>query len=140
MTRSRLAAGVVAAAIATGAALAAAPAAQAAGAPVLQMSTCAVALAAALDSNAAAIGADIAGDTVGAHLYNIRTHVILANARHDCSYQPPQVRTDIIAAATDSIRAAVSNAQGDFAAALDSEDAVAAELTDALQIVWYAGV
>ncbi|MER7755496.1 hypothetical protein [Kitasatospora sp. NPDC097643] len=140
MTRSRLAAGIVAVAIATGAALAIAPAAQAAAPPALRVPTCAAELAAALDSNAAAIDADIAGDTVGARAHNLDTLVILAGARHDCTCQPPRVRADIIAAATDSVHAAVSNSADDSAAALDSEDAVAAALTDALQIVWYAGV
>ncbi|MFF7994808.1 hypothetical protein ACFZDG_34185 [Kitasatospora xanthocidica] len=140
MTRSRLAAGVVAVAIAAGAALAIAPAAQAAEAPALQVSACATDLAAALDSNAAAIEADNAGDTAGARAYNLHTLVILVGARHDCACQQAQVRADIIAAATDSIRAAVSNSVGDSAAALDSEDAVAAELTEALEIVWYSEV
>ncbi|MGA5823869.1 hypothetical protein ACPC54_39220 [Kitasatospora sp. NPDC094028] len=137
MTRSRLAASVVAVAIATGAALAVAPAAQAAEAPV---SACADDLAAALDSNAAATDADTAGDTAGAGSYNLRTLVILAGARHDCSCQPAQVRVDVIAAATDSLNAAVSNSVGDSAAALDSEDAVAAELTEALDILGYSEV
>ncbi|SOB88968.1 hypothetical protein [Streptomyces sp. 1331.2] len=140
MIRSRLAAGVVAVAIATGAALAIAPAARAAEAPVLQVSTCAADLAAALDSNAAAIEADIADDTATARADNLHTLAILAGARHDCSCQHGQVRADIAAAAADSVRAALSNSVGDSAAALDSEDAVAAELTEALEIVWYSAV
>ncbi|MBD0688827.1 hypothetical protein [Streptomyces sp. CBMA123] len=140
MARSRLAAGIVAVVIATGAALAIAPAAQAAEAPVPQVSACAADLAAALASNAAAIDADVAGDTAGASAYNLHTLVILAGARHDCSCQHAQVRADIIAAATDSVHAAVSNSVGDSAAALDSEDAVTAELTEALEIVEYSEV
>ncbi|MFJ2868327.1 hypothetical protein [Kitasatospora sp. NPDC087314] len=140
MIRSRLAASVVAVAIASGTALAIAPAAQAAEPPALQVSACAADLTAALDSNAAAIDADIAGNTADARAHNIRTLVILARARHDCVCQPAQVHADIIAARTDSVRAAVSNSIGDSAAALISEDAVAAELTDALEIVSYAEV
>ncbi|MEU8926608.1 hypothetical protein AB0D10_37755 [Kitasatospora sp. NPDC048545] len=140
MIRSRLSASVVAVAIAFGTALAIAPAAQAAEATALQVSACAADLTAALDSNAAAIDADIAGNTADARAYNIRTLVILARARHDCICQPDQVHTDIIAARTDSIRAAVSNSIGDSVAALTSEDAVAAALTDALEIVSYSEV
>ncbi|MGW3041752.1 hypothetical protein ACWC9T_17350 [Kitasatospora sp. NPDC001159] len=142
MTRSRLAGGVVAVAIAiaSGAALAIAPAAQAAEAPRLQVSTCAADLTAAIDSNAAAIVADAVGDTADARTYNLRTLVILARAGLTCVCQPAQVHADIIAAATDSIHAAMSNAIGDSAAALNSENAVAAALTDALEVVPYAEV
>ncbi|MFJ9847028.1 hypothetical protein ACIRYZ_42685 [Kitasatospora sp. NPDC101155] len=140
MTRSRLAASVVAVAIASGAALAFAPAAQAAEAPRLQVSTCAADLTAALDSNAAAIDADSVGDTADASTYNLRTLVILAGAGLTCFRQPAQVHADITAAATDSVRAATSNAVGDSVAALTSEDAVAAELTEALEVVRYAEV
>ncbi|MFE5585968.1 hypothetical protein [Kitasatospora sp. NPDC056531] len=140
MTRSRLAAGVVVVAVASGVALAIAPAARAAEAPRLQVSTCAADLTAALDSNAAAIDADSVGDPADARTYNLRTLVILAGAGLTCFCQPAQVHADIIAAATDGIHAAMSNAIGDSAAALNSEDAVAAELTDALEVVRYAEV
>ncbi|WBP92077.1 hypothetical protein [Kitasatospora cathayae] len=140
MTRHHLAAGVVAVAVASGAALALAPAAQAAEAPGLPVPACAADLKAALDSNAAALDADSVGDTADARTHNLRTLVILAGARLDCFCQPAQVHADIIAAATDGVHAAVSNAIGDSAAALNSEDSVAAELTDALEVVAYAEV
>ncbi|MFI9365186.1 hypothetical protein ACIG5E_29660 [Kitasatospora sp. NPDC053057] len=139
MARSRLATGVVAA-VASGAALVLAPAAQAAEAPRLQVSRCAADLTAALDSNAAAIDADSVGDTADARTYNLRTLVILARAGLTCSCQLARVHADIITAGTDSIHAAMSNAIGDSAAALNSEDAVEAELTDALEVVRYTEV
>lgn len=138
MTRSRLVA--VAVAIASGATLAIAPAAQAAAAPGLQVSACAADLTAAIGSNTAAIDADSVGDTADARTYNLRTLVILAGAGLTCFCRPDQVHADIIAAATDGIHAAMSNAIGDSAAALNSEKAVAAALTDALEVVRYAEV
>ncbi|MET8629837.1 hypothetical protein ABZW30_39975 [Kitasatospora sp. NPDC004669] len=140
MTRSRPATGILAVAVASGAALVIAPAAQAAVAPRLQMSACAADLTAAIAGNAAAIDADSVGDTAGARTDNLRTLVILAGAGLTCFCQPAQVHADIIAAATDGIHAAVSNAIGDSAAALNSENAVAAALTDALEVVPYSEV